>query len=71
MDALKYSDIITGLVKAEAFGLLIALIACLEGLRVTGGAEGVGRATTNSVVRSLVAIIICDMAFTAFFYYFL
>lgn len=71
LDALTYKDVITGLVKAEAFGLLIALIACLEGFRVTGGAEGVGRATTNSVVRSIVAIIICDMAFTAFFYYFL
>jgi phospholipid/cholesterol/gamma-HCH transport system permease protein len=69
LESLKYKDIITGLVKAEAFGLLIAAIACHEGLRVTGGAQGVGRATTNSVVRSVVAIIACDLGFTAFFYF--
>ena len=71
LEALKYKDVITGLVKAEAFGMIVALIACQEGFRVTGGAEGVGRATTNSVVRSIVAIIICDMFFTALFYYML
>ncbi len=71
LESLKYKDVFTGLVKAEAFGVIVALIACQEGLRVTGGAEGVGRATTNSVVRSIVAIIICDMFFTALFYYML
>ncbi len=71
LESLKYKDVITGLVKAEGFGVIVALIACQEGFRVTGGAEGVGRATTNSVVRSIVAIIVCDMLFTAFFYYFL
>ncbi|MBI4604204.1 MAG: ABC transporter permease [Planctomycetes bacterium] len=71
LDSLKYKDIFTGLVKAEAFGVLVALIACHEGFHVTGGAEGVGRATTNAVVRSIVAIIVCDALFTAFFYYFL
>jgi phospholipid/cholesterol/gamma-HCH transport system permease protein len=71
LDALKYRDVVTGLLKAEAFGILVAVIACHEGFRVTGGAEGVGRATTNSVVRSIIAIIICDMLFTAFFFYFL
>ena len=71
LDSLKYKDILTGLVKAEAFGVLIAAIACYEGLHVTGGAQGVGRATTNSVVRSVVAIIACDLLFTAFFYFFL
>lgn len=69
LDSLKASDVLVGLAKAEAFGLLIALIACYEGLHVTGGAEGVGRATTNSVVRSIVAIIICDLVFTAIFFY--
>lgn len=68
-DSLIGRDVIAGLLKAEAFGILITLIACHEGLRVTGGAEGVGRATTNSVVRSIVAIIICDLVFTALFYF--
>ena len=71
LESLEYKDVITGLIKAEAFGVLIALIACQEGFRVTGGAEGVGRATTNSVVRSVVAIIVCDLVFTTFFYFFL
>ncbi len=69
LDSLHHRDVITGLVKAEAFGVLITAIACHEGLRVTGGAAGVGRATTNAVVRSVVAIIAGDLAFTAVFYF--
>ncbi len=69
IDSLQYKDVFAGLAKAEAFGILIAVIACYEGLNVTGGAQGVGRATTNSVVRSVVAIIICDLLFTALFFY--
>ncbi|HLU49783.1 MAG TPA: ABC transporter permease [Planctomycetota bacterium] len=68
-ESLIARDVIAGVLKAEAFGVLITLIACHEGLRVTGGAEGVGRATTNSVVRSIVAIIVCDLIFTAIFYF--
>jgi phospholipid/cholesterol/gamma-HCH transport system permease protein len=71
LESLQFRDVVTGLVKAEAFGVLITAIACQEGLRVAGGAEGVGRATTNSVVRSIVAIIAGDLLFTAFFYFFL
>jgi phospholipid/cholesterol/gamma-HCH transport system permease protein len=69
LDSLQYRDVVTGLIKAEAFGVLITAIGCHEGLRVTGGAEGVGRATTNSVVRSIVAIIACDLLFTTAFYF--
>lgn len=71
LESLEQKDVLTGLLKAEAFGVLVSLIACHEGFRVTGGAEGVGRATTNAVVRSIVAIIVCDMAFTALFYFLL
>ncbi len=66
--SLMMKDFITGLVKAGVFGLLISLIACFLGLRVTGGAEGVGRATTQTVVFSIVALIATDCLFTAFFY---
>jgi len=62
------TDFFTGLTKAAVFGLLIAIIACNNGLRVTGGAAGVGAATTQTVVRSIVAIIIADLMFTAVFY---
>jgi phospholipid/cholesterol/gamma-HCH transport system permease protein len=63
-------DFLTGLVKAGVFGLLIGLIACGNGLRVTGGAAGVGRATTSTVVQSVVAVIFADLVFTIIFYAF-
>jgi len=61
-------DFLTGLVKAGVFGMLIGLIACNNGLKVTGGAAGVGRATTQTVVQSVVAVIFADLLFTAVFY---
>lgn len=61
-------DFLTGVFKAGIFGLLIGLIACGNGLRVTGGAAGVGRATTNTVVQSVVAVIFADLIFTGIFY---
>ena len=69
-DQLVYSDLVTGLVMASVFGLLISLIACHEGLRVRGGAEGVGRATTMTVVFSVVGIIGSAGVFTTIFYVF-
>ncbi len=68
--ALDHADYLTGLFKAGVFGMLIALIACCEGLGVTGGAEGVGRATTSTVVKSIVALIGVDAVFTTVFYVF-
>jgi len=68
LDQVKLADFLTGVGKATVFGLLIGLIACTNGLRVTGGAAGVGRATTGTVVQSVVAIIVADLAFTAIFY---
>ncbi len=66
--AIGHKDFLTGLVKAGVFGMLISVIACLEGLSVSGGAEGVGRATTNTVIKSIVALITTDVMFTAVFY---
>lgn len=67
-DALKAKDVISGLIKIEGFAILIVLIACYEGLNVSGGAEGVGKATTNSVVRAIVFTIVADLIFTAIFF---
>ncbi|MCE5279676.1 MAG: ABC transporter permease [Planctomycetaceae bacterium] len=67
-DTLQYHDLWAGLIMAAVFGLLISLIACYEGLKVSGGAEGVGRATTNTVVKSIVAIIGSACVFTMVFY---
>ena len=68
-DALAVKDIMTGLFKAVFFGMIIALIGCYEGLRTRGGAEGVGKATTVSVVTSFILIIATDCFFTALFYF--
>ena len=67
---LEYQDFYTGMIQAGVFGVLISLIACFEGLRVRGGAEGVGRATTMTVVYSIVAIILAACVFTVVFYVF-
>ena len=55
-------DLLTGIVKAFVFGILIDTIACYKGMKTSGGAEGVGRSTTNSVV-----ITYCYILFTNFF----
>lgn len=68
LNQLVMSDFLTGLVKAGVFGLILSALACYNGLRVTGGAMGVGLATTHTVVQTVVAVIIADLCFTAIFY---
>jgi len=68
-DALYMRDIWTGLVKSLVFALIITAVGCYEGLSVRGGAEGVGKATTSSVVISIFLIILSDAVFTTIFYY--
>ncbi len=68
LDQVSLADFLSGLIKAGVFGTLIALIACYNGLKVSGGAAGVGRATTITVVHSILAIIFADLLFTALFY---
>jgi phospholipid/cholesterol/gamma-HCH transport system permease protein len=62
------SDFLSGLVKSLVFGTILGLIACHNGLKVTGGAAGVGKATTDTVVQSVVSIIFADLFFTALFF---
>lgn len=57
---LELWDVISGLIKAAGFGVIIALIGCWQGLRAEGGAEGVGRATTRAVVISSISILIIN-----------
>ncbi|MFT3788296.1 MAG: ABC transporter permease [Tepidisphaeraceae bacterium] len=68
LDAPKMTDFLSGLVKAFLFGGIIALLACFLGLNVKNGAEGVGNATTNTVVQTIVALTFVDLLFTAVFY---
>jgi phospholipid/cholesterol/gamma-HCH transport system permease protein len=66
--AIDLPDFLTGLVKATVFGVILSALACYHGLSVTGGAAGVGRATTATVVQAVVAVIIADLVFTGIFY---
>ena len=67
-DAIEFFDFMSGLIKAAVFGLVIGLLACHLGTSVRGGAQGVGSATTRTVVISIVLIIVIDLMFTAAFY---
>jgi len=60
------TDLYGGVVKGVIFGAIIALVGCRQGLRTTGGAEGVGKATTSSVVLSIVLIYIANLLLTMF-----
>jgi phospholipid/cholesterol/gamma-HCH transport system permease protein len=60
-------DVVTGLLKSLFFAAAIALIACQQGFAATGGAEGVGKRTTSTVVTSLFAVVIIDALFTVIF----
>jgi phospholipid/cholesterol/gamma-HCH transport system permease protein len=68
-DTLVYKDLFTGLFKTIFFGMIIAFVSCYEGFNVEGGAEGVGQATTRSVVITFIMIIAADCFFTALFYF--
>ena len=57
-------DIMSGLIKSAVFGLILTLIGCYKGFNTTGGAAGVGRATTQAVVYSSVYILISDYFLT-------
>ncbi|HPG94802.1 MAG TPA: ABC transporter permease, partial [Dokdonella sp.] len=66
MSLLTPGDLGQGISKSIVFALLITLIGVSTGFSVTGGAEGVGRATTRAVVLSICWIIIADMIFSFF-----
>lgn len=68
--ALAPWDVLSGVLKSVVFAIAIALIACQQGFATTGGAEGVGRRTTASVVSTLFALIMIDAGFTMFFHFF-
>ncbi len=61
------SDILSGVIKATAFGLIIGLSGCLRGLQADRSAAGVGRAATSAVVTAILLIIIADAIFAVLF----
>lgn len=64
IQALAFGDLVQGLTKPVVFGFIIATVGCYQGLRVRGGTQGVGRATTTAVVISSVFILIVNFFIT-------
>ncbi len=70
MEAGDPMDLYSGIVKSFVFAWLIILISCQTGLGVSGGAEGVGQATTSSVVNAILAMLVANAVLTALFFFF-
>ena len=68
ISALTFRDLSSGLIKSIFFAFIIGMNGCFQGLSVRGGAEGVGKSTTRSVVVSIFLIILADVFFTFLFF---
>lgn len=64
VDYLEQSDIVSSLVKAAVFGFIIAVMGCYHGVHSSGGAAGVGRATTDAVVSAFILILLANLIIT-------
>lgn len=67
-DFLEFGDVASGLVKAAAFGFIVALMGCYHGYHSGRGAQGVGKATTNAVVSASVLILAANYILTEVFF---
>ena len=67
LKAIQGWDVMTGILKSLVFAVAIGLIACQQGFAASGGAEGVGKRTTSTVVTSLFALVMIDALFTVIF----
>lgn len=68
LDFLQAEDILSGLVKAAIFGFITAAMGCYHGYHASGGAQGVGKATTYAVVSSSILILCCNYLVTVAFF---
>jgi phospholipid/cholesterol/gamma-HCH transport system permease protein len=68
VDYLEFMDVFSGLVKAAAFGFIVSLMGCYHGYHSEGGAQGVGRATTNAVVSASILLLIFNYVITEIFF---
>jgi len=64
--ALDIGDLVQGIVKPFIFALILSTVGCYQGLRVRGGTEGVGRATTTAFLWSALAVLVSDAFLTRF-----
>lgn len=69
LDAVKIVDIVTGLIKSVVFAVIIVMVGSYMAFIIEGGAEKVGQNTRQSVVVSMILIIIADLVFTALFFF--
>jgi phospholipid/cholesterol/gamma-HCH transport system permease protein len=69
LTSIALRDVVAGMIKSLAFATIITHVGCLEGLRVRGGPDAVGRSTTSAVVRSTFMVIVADAIFTTIFYF--
>jgi phospholipid/cholesterol/gamma-HCH transport system permease protein len=69
LNTIQLQDVISGLIKSLAFATIIVHVGCLEGFRVHGGPDAVGRSATAAVVKSTFLVIVADVVFTAIFYF--
>jgi phospholipid/cholesterol/gamma-HCH transport system permease protein len=67
VESVRYNDLASGIGKTFFFGIFISLIACYNGLGTSGGADGVGRATTQTVVSGAITVLIADFFLTKMF----
>jgi phospholipid/cholesterol/gamma-HCH transport system permease protein len=67
--AVEQKDLFSGLLKAVVFGAVVGTVGCYYGIQVEGGAEGVGKATTKSVVTCLTAMLFMDALLTTLLYF--
>jgi len=70
LDTLNFGDVFSGIAKSFFFAYFITIIGCYNGLNTTGGADGVGRATTNTVVLAAILVLVSDFFLTKLFYLF-
>ena len=68
IDFMETQDVVSGLVKAAAFGFLVTLMGCYHGYHSKGGAQGVGQATTNAVVTASILILCFNYFITELFF---
>jgi len=68
LESLTLADVVSGVGKSVFFAYFIAIIGCYNGLTARGGADGVGRATTNTVVFASILVLVSDFFLTKLFY---
>lgn len=68
IQAISLHDVLTGLLKSLVFSAIIVHVGCLEGFKVAGGPEAVGRSATSAVVKSTLLVILADLLITAALY---